>query len=94
MINTTSKTDSMLRSEAIVGQIPTRPAAPAPRPADTERLSASSQETLQTALSQQPEVRPEVVARGRALAVDASYPPLQIIRQLSELLTNSADLAE
>ncbi|MFA5262925.1 MAG: hypothetical protein WC378_03805 [Opitutaceae bacterium] len=93
MINTTSKTDSMLRPEAIAGQVP-RPAAPAPRPADTDRLSASSQETLAAALSQQPEVRPEVVARGRELAADATYPPLQIILQLSELLINSKDLAE
>jgi len=93
MINTTSKTDSLLRTEAIAGQI-SRPAVPAPRPADTERLSASSQETLQAALSAQPEVRPEVVARGRELAVNASYPPLAIIQKLSELLTESADLAE
>jgi len=93
MINTTSKTDSMLRPEAIAGQIQ-RPAASAPRPADTDRLSASSQETLQAALSQQPEVRPEVVEYGRGLAVSLNYPPLEIIRQLSELVLNSADLSE
>jgi hypothetical protein len=93
MINTTPKTDSMMRPEAITGQIP-RPAAPAPRPTETDRLSACSQETLKTALSQQPEIRPEVVARGKELANDSTYPPLQIILQLSKLLLNSDDLAE
>lgn len=93
MINTTSKTDSVVRPEAIISQL-ARPATSTPRPADTDRLSASSQETLQNALSQQPEIRPEVVARGQALAVDPTYPPLQIIEKLSELLANSADLSE
>jgi hypothetical protein len=93
MINTTSKTDSMLHTEAIAGQVP-RPAAPAPRPVDTDRLSASSQETLQAALSKQPEIRPEVVARGKELAFNSMYPPLRIIEQLSELLVKSHDLSE
>ena len=93
MINNTTKTDSTLRAEIIAGQN-SRPAVAAPRPTDTERLSASSQDTLQTVLSQQPEVRPEVVARGKELAADSSYPALKIILQLSGLLVNSADPSE
>jgi hypothetical protein len=93
MINTTSKTDSLAHVDTIAAQHP-RPAATPTRPAETDRLSKSSQDTLQNLLSQQPEVRPEVVARGQALAVDANYPPLAIIRRLSELLANSSDLAE
>jgi hypothetical protein len=93
MINNTSKTDNFLRADAIAAQVP-RPAVPAQKNTTTERLSASSQETLQAVLREQPEVRPEVVARGQQLLVDANYPPREIIRQLSELLIGTADLAE
>jgi hypothetical protein len=70
------------------------PTAPAPRPPETDRLSAASKESLQAALQQQPEVRPEVVALGQKLAVDATYPPAEIIRQLSKMLIAMNDLSE
>jgi hypothetical protein len=93
MINYTSKTDSLVRSEALLGKPLTAHAAPQRSP-ETDRLSSASQEVLQTALVQQPEIRPEAVQRGRELLVDANYPPKEIIRQLSELLVKSADLSE
>ena len=37
-------------------------------------------------LENKPEVRPEVVARGRALAADAGYPPPDIINKLAGLI--------
>ncbi|MBI5381744.1 MAG: hypothetical protein HZA31_07585 [Opitutae bacterium] len=93
MINQTSKTDSNPRLEAIGIKPPPAP-PPASRPAETDRLSAPSQDVLQSALQQQPEIRPEVVERGRELSIDANYPPKEIIRQLSLMLTQSADLSE
>jgi hypothetical protein len=37
-------------------------------------------------LENNPEIRPDVVARGRALAADASYPPPDIINKLANLV--------
>jgi hypothetical protein len=93
MINSTSKTDSRVRPELVGGKPPSAPAS-APRPAETDRLSAASQESLQAALQQQPEVRPEFVSLGQKLAVDANYPPKEIIRQISKMLIASVDASE
>lgn len=91
MINSTSKTDSILRPDAnLTGrQAQVRPAAVRTNDADT--INVSSQATLQDALSSQPEVRPEVVERAKQLMVDANYPPKEIIRRLSEMLIKSDD---
>jgi hypothetical protein len=93
MINSTSKTDPYLRPDPIGGKPSPTPAITS-RSSDTDRLSAASQESLQAALRQQPEVRPEAVALGQKLVVDANYPTKEIIRQLSEMLLASADLSE
>lgn len=93
MINTNNTTESLLRAETIAGKSPKAPANPQ-RPTDTDRLSSTSQDLLNAALEAQAEVRPEVVARGQQLSIDANYPPKEIIRQLSELLVVSADLSE
>jgi hypothetical protein len=91
MINSTSKTDPAVRPESIGGK---PPPAPAQRPPETDRMSAASRESLQTALRQQPEVRPDVVSLGQKLAVDANYPPREIIQQLSKMLIAMNDLSE
>jgi predicted unusual protein kinase regulating ubiquinone biosynthesis (AarF/ABC1/UbiB family) len=93
MINSTSKTDSRVRPEIIAGKSPATPAS-APRPPETDRLNAASQDSLRAALQQQPEVRPEFVALGQKLAVDANYPPKEIIRQISKMLIASVDASE
>jgi hypothetical protein len=93
MINSTSKTDPYVRPEAIGGKPSPAPAS-AQRPPETDRLSAASQESLQAALQQQPEIRPEFVSLGQKLVVDANYPPKEIIRQISKMLIASADLSE
>jgi hypothetical protein len=41
---------------------------------------------LKLALSQAPEVRPEVVARARKVVSEAPYPPTEIIQKISHLL--------
>ena len=77
----------------IEGKPPTAPAS-APQAPETDRLSAASKESLQAALQQQPEVRPEFVSLGQKLAVAANYPPREIILQLSKMLIASADASE
>jgi hypothetical protein len=41
-------------------------------------------------LENKPEVRPEVLARGRALAAQADYPPPQIIDKLASLIVGES----
>lgn len=93
MINTNNTTESLLRTELIAGKASQASAKPQ-RPTDTDRLSSTSQDLLASALAEDPEIRPEVVARAQKLVVDANYPPKEIIRQLSELLIVSPDLSE
>jgi hypothetical protein len=59
-----------------------------------DRLSSSNSQALRTALSNTPEIRPEVVERGRLLAADSNYPPRQIIDGIARLMTETADLTE
>ena len=94
MINSTSKTDNILRPDTIAGRpAQTRPTT-APSPTETDTIRASSQENLKAALNAQPEVRPEVLERAKQLLADGNYPPREIIRRLSEMLVKSADLSE
>ncbi|HEY9155899.1 MAG TPA: hypothetical protein VIM69_12255 [Opitutaceae bacterium] len=60
----------------------------------SDKLSSSNTDALRTALNNTPEVRPDVVARGKALAADASYPPLEIINRLTEMIISSQDPSE
>ena len=59
-----------------------------------DQFSADSSATLRVALTKQPEIRPEVVARGRALAADPNYPSATILRSVGETLMKSPDLSE
>lgn len=97
MINSTSKTDTLLRPDLIAGrttQKSTSIAAPTDTGSDSDTVTASSQETLQSLLKSQPETRSDVVAMGQRLLVDGNYPPKEIIRKLSEILVNSVDLTQ
>jgi hypothetical protein len=60
----------------------------------TDRFSTVNSDALRTALSAQPEIRPEVVARGRVLAADPSYPSVEVLRQVGAAFLNSPDLSE
>ncbi|HLP26769.1 MAG TPA: hypothetical protein VK477_13895 [Acidobacteriota bacterium] len=59
-----------------------------------DRFSAEQSATLRAALAAQPEIRPEVVARGKELAADPSYPSEAILRKVGEALLKSPDLTE
>lgn len=58
---------------------------------DQDTLSTDNTSALREALAASPEIRSDVVARGRELANDPSYPPLAIIEGLSRLFIASRD---
>lgn len=91
MITSTTSTDRALRPDAVSvsGQAPARAAAPR-----VDTLATESAATLRRALSEQPEIRPEVVERARALAADPSYPSADIIKRVGEQILGSPDLSE
>jgi hypothetical protein len=94
MIPSTSSSDR-IPAAAIVSVDLKKPAAPAPdQDQDQDSLSTEKAEQLRTALASQPEVRPEVVARGRALAADPNYPPASVIRGIASQILASPDLSE
>jgi len=61
---------------------------------EQDSLSLDQAGTLSSALSGEPEVRPDVVERGRALAADPNYPSMSIIGQVASQIVNSPDLSE
>jgi hypothetical protein len=90
MINSTSSSDRVLRPDGPVHHTPT----PASRSAGADRFSPENSKALQAELSNQPEIRPDVVARARVLAADPSYPSAAILRKVSEVILRSPDLTE
>jgi hypothetical protein len=91
MINSTTSTDRTVpaTSVAAAGQSGSHPTPPRP-----DKLSTESDEFLRSALSRQPEVRPDVVERAKALAADPSYPSAEILNRVAGLIVNSPDLSE
>lgn len=59
-----------------------------------DQLSLEKVELLRQALANQPEIRSEVVARGRALAADPTWPTPDVLRQVSEIILRAPDLTE
>ena len=90
MIQSTSLSDAAGRAQALQSavQVP----ASASAPAKNDNLSTAGIEKLRAALKSSPEIRPEVVERGKALAADPSYPSLAVIRHVSAKIVNSPDL--
>jgi hypothetical protein len=93
MIDSTSSPDSASRANAVPVELAKR-ATPYSAGNQRDRLSTAAAEQLQNALADQPEVRPEVVARGRALAADPDYPSTAVIRSVAAMIINSPDLSE
>lgn len=88
MINSTSPSDRVLRPDGPV----LHNNGAANRGAGSDRYSPENTAALRTALSQQPAIRPEVVARARALAADPSYPSPEILRHVGQVILKSPDL--
>ena len=90
MINSTSSSDRVLRPDGVVLHAKT----PAPGGPGADRFAPEHTAALRSALASQPEVRPDVVARGRLLAADPSYPSPAILRQVAQVILHSPDPAE
>lgn len=87
MINSASSSDRVLRPEGVVLHAKTPPTGAQA----TDRFSPENSAALKSALQDQPAIRPEVVARGRALAADASWPTPEILRSVGSTLLASPD---
>ena len=59
-----------------------------------DRLSSANTQALREALNNSPEIRPEVVEKGKNLAVDPNYPPRELIERLAKLMVESRDASE
>lgn len=91
MITSTSSADRTPRPEQLAPV-----AKPVARPEATrsDRISTEQAEFLRAALERQPAVRPEVVARGRELAADPSYPSMEVLRNVAGQILAAPDLSE
>jgi hypothetical protein len=90
MINSTSSSDRTSRTDAVTPG----PQKTAGHGIIADNFSAEQSAALREALARQPDIRPEVVARGRALAADPSYPSPEILRKVSAAILSAPDLTE
>ncbi len=92
MIESTSSSDRAARASALSADAQ-KPAAVRTQ-SGRDSLSTDKAAQLRAALDNVPEVRPEVVARGKALAADPSYPSAAIMQSVAGQIVNSPDLTE
>ena len=91
MIQSTSSSDRPYQPDAVSTAAARNGAVARPRP---DRLSLTHRTQLHKALSQDPEIRPEMVERARSLANDPTYPSTDVLRQVSAQILASPDLSE
>ena len=87
MINSTSSSDRVIRPEGPVHHIST----PKKTGVGADHFSPENSKALEAALNSQPAIRPEMLALGRELAADPSYPSAEILRKVSEVILRSPD---
>jgi hypothetical protein len=92
MIDSTSSFDRASRTVPTPEDLTARASLQALQARD--RLSTDKAQQLSEALTNQPEVRPDVVARGQALAGDPNYPSPAILSRVAGMIVNSPDLSE
>jgi hypothetical protein len=92
MIPSTPSSNRPLRPDS-TPPISPKSSGPAAGPG-ADQLSFDKIELLRQALAAQPEIRSEVVERGRALAADPSWPTPDILRKVSEIILRAPDLSE
>lgn len=90
MIHSTSSSDRTVRAEALAPSS----SKPALRGPGSDHFTAQHSAALMAALAAQPEIRPEVVARGQALAADPSYPSPEVMRGIAAQILRAPDLSE
>jgi len=91
MILSTISTDRSMRPELNPPAIDSSSRKARPQP---DQISTESAEFLRSELKRQPEIRPEVVERARALAADPNYPSIEVLRKVAEQILGSPDLSE
>lgn len=94
MIQPTSQFSGYYRTDALSSQTSKKAADAATASVASDRLSSEQTESLRSALASTPEIRPDVVERGRKLALDPTYPPAVIIEDLAKLMLASRDQSE
>lgn len=92
MIPSTSPSDRIPAANLVAVNL--RKSTPAAPDQDGDSLSTEKTEQLGAALAGHPEIRPEVVARGLALAADPNYPSTSVIRSVASQILASPDLSE
>ena len=92
MISSTPSSNRPLRPDAVPSMAP-KNASSSPAPGK-DQLSLESINLLREALAAQPEIRADVVARGRVLAADPAWPPQAVLRKVSEIILRARDLTE
>ena len=91
MITSTSPIDRSGTTPPI--GLSTKPAVQTAAPR-SDQFNTSNASYLIEALIRNPEIRPQVVERARALAADPNYPPIEVVRRVAEQILNSPDLSE
>ncbi|MFT3783353.1 MAG: hypothetical protein QM790_15185 [Nibricoccus sp.] len=93
MIQPTSNISGYYRTDALSNSTGQKTPASKVQADNNDSLSKANTQSLREALANTPEVRPAVVERGKALAVDPTYPPRQLIESLAQLFVSSRDLS-
>jgi hypothetical protein len=91
MISSASSPDRTPRPDPVAASGPAAPRPFTPRP---DRIATEHAAFLRAALDRQPAIRPEVVARARALAADPSYPPPAVLRSVAQKILAAPDLSD
>ncbi len=91
MITSTTSTPRPPRPEHIASAAPFFSRTQAAR---LDQISTDSAAFLRAELKRQPEVRPEVIERARALFNDPSYPDMEVMRAVAAQIHAAPDLSE
>lgn len=94
MIQPTSNFLGYNRADAAANSTAKPASAPLPPLNKGDQLSSSQSTVLREALSNTPEIRPDVVERAQKLAVDPNYPPRELILRLAKLMSETVDPSE
>jgi len=92
MIQKTSSSDSAGGPDPVSITL-SKPAVRA-LPPQEDSVSTANINGLRAALASQPEIRPDVVARGQALAADPNYPSMDVIQHVAGMILNAPDPSE
>ena len=92
MIDSTSPLDRASRTASVPDEAASPGTARVLRIRDSLQTNKAAE--LDAALGGQPEIRPDVVARGLALAADPNYPSAAVLGRVASVIVNSPDPTE